>query len=220
MQNGRYFRNQENIQANNVIETKKALRIERQTDIIKDKIIFKFENLYYNLDYTAQLLKEAEETAQKLTSINFKASATSSIYFNRIFGAEKTAQVFYGTDFIEETNYSQFLNKAIEEAIVTQIEQKGYVRKTTIFLEVRSKIVTHIQNEPIKRKGRDRNTAKAIFEREYKRSIDFIISKYRLVYMRRPTKEVKEAFRLQKDSSIIFDKELFERKRREDGKKN
>lgn len=214
-QNYRYTMNQENIQASKVIETKKALRVERNTEIITDKITYKFENLYYNVDYTAKLLRNAEETAKKLTAINFKTSAISSIYFNRILGAEKTSKVFYGADFIEETKYSQFLSEAIEEAIISQIEQKGYARKATIFIEIRSKIVAHIQNEPKRRKGRDRNTAKAVFEREYKRSIDFIIAKYNFVYMRRPTKEVKEVFKLKKDSSIIYDKNFFERKKEE-----
>lgn len=166
---------------------------------------FNFTSLYIIPVLNRNILKVAEQKASKLYDVNFSTRAFSSIFISKYFGIEEASKVYFHKNLIEFTAYSNFLQEKIKDAVIKQIDKKGYTTKVITYKQV-AEFCASKEFEIIEKYGRPRVSAWNTFETEYKRVLGEILQEY--PYIKKsstPTKEMKQVFKLKTGQHILYD---------------
>lgn len=166
---------------------------------------FNFTSLYIIPGLNRNILKVAEQKASKLYDVNFSTRAFSSIFISKYFGIEEASKVYFHKNLIEFTAYSNFLQEKIKDAVIKQIDKKGYTTKVITYKQV-AEFCASKEFEIIEKYGRPRVSAWNTFETEYKRVLGEILQEY--PYIKKsstPTKEMKQVFKLKTGQHILYD---------------
>lgn len=118
---------------------------------------------------------------------------------------------------LEFTEYSNFLQKKIKEAILQLIKKRGYANKKQVFSIVKNDCVAkefEIPNKNYKVNiGRPRISPYNTFLTEYKRiTSEFLAEHENIRLSSTPTKEMIEVFKLKDKQHIFYDINKLKRK--------
>lgn len=208
-------RNPYEIETNSIIKQNenrefKIERIQHQVtqnriDLGEKKIDFNFTSLYIIPVLNRNIFAAAEKKASKLYEVNFSIRAFTSIFLFKYFGIEEAEKVYFHKNLIEFTEYSSMLQNKIKDAVIEQIEEKGYTTKRITFNKVKQFCVAK-DFEIIERYGRPRVSAWNTFETEYKRILGEILKDNSYIKLSStPTKQMKKIFGLRTSQHILYD---------------
>ena len=174
-------------------------------DLGEKKIDFNFTSLYIIPVLNRNIFAAAEEKASKLYEVNFSIRAFTSIFLCKYFGIEEAEKVYFHKNLIEFTEYSTMLQNKIKDAVIEQIEKRGYTTKRITFNKVKQFCVAK-DFEIIERYGRPRASAWNTFETEYKRILGEILQDNSYIKLSStPTKQMKKVFKLKTSQHILYD---------------
>ena len=137
--------------------------------------------------------------------------------YQNIFGLKEAEKVYFHDNLLEFTEYSNFLQKKIKEAILQLIKKRGYANKKQVFSIVKNDCVAkefEIPNKNYKVNiGRPRISPYNTFLTEYKRiTSEFLAEHENIRLSSTPTKEMIEVFKLKDKQHIFYDINKLKRK--------
>ena len=182
-------------------------------EVIKNKnkkIDFNFTNLYYISKIKNIILAEAEERSSSLYQNHFSIRAFTSLYLAKYFDISEVERVYFHKNLLKYTEYSNFLQNKIKEAIKELIKKQGYANKWQVYRNVKEICVAHIfelNNEDVKVNiGRQIASPYNTFFTEYKRiTEEFLQENEDIKLSSTPTKEMIKTFNLKDKQHIFYD---------------
>lgn len=171
---------------------------------------FNYLNIYAIPGLTNRIFKDAEKKAERLFQVNFSIRAFSSIFLTKYFGLEEASKVYFHTNLISFTQYSNFLQNKIKDAVIQEVTESGYTTKERIYNKVLSYCVAK-EFEIIERYGRPRTSRRNTFEIEYRRVLGEILQENSYIKLSStPTAKMIETFNLKSGKHILYDSRKLE----------
>lgn len=179
-------------------------------DLGERKNDFNFSSLYIIPVLNRNILKEAEQKASKLYEVHFSIRAFTSIFLCKYFGIEEASKVYFHTNLLAFTEYSNFLQQKIKDAVIEQIKARGYTTKRITYSKVKQ-FCSAKEFEIIEKYGRPRASSWNTFETEYKRILGEILKENEYIKLSStPTKKMKKVFKLRDGQHILYDAKKIE----------
>lgn len=183
----------------------------KKFDLNGRKNDFNYSNLYAIPTLLNKNLKDAENKASRLFKVNFSIRAFSSIFLTKYFGIEEASKVFFHTNLISFTEYSNFLQNKIKNAVVQEISENGYTTKDKIYKKV-IPFCSAKDFEIIERYGRPRTSRRNTFEIEYRRVLGEILQENQYIKASStPTTLMRGTFKLKNGKHILYDSRKLEK---------
>ena len=166
---------------------------------------FNFSSLYIIPGLNNKIFKEAEQKASKLYEVNFSIRAFTSIFLSMYFGVEEASKVYFHTNLLEFTEYSNFLQGEIKDAVIYQINVSGYATKENTYKLV-AQFCLGKNFEILERYGRPHTSSWNTFQTEFKRTIGKILQEYPYIKLsNNPNNQMKQVFNLKNGKQILYD---------------
>ena len=174
-------------------------------DLGERKNDFNFSTLYIIPGLNRKILTEAEQKASRLYQVNFSIRAFTSIFLSMYFGLEEASKVYFHTNLLEFTAYSNFLQEKITDAVIDQVNKCGYTTKAITYKLV-EEFCKGKEFEIMERYGRPHTSSWNTFQTEYKRVIGKILQEYPHIKLSStPTKQMQRVFHLKSGKHILYD---------------
>lgn len=172
---------------------------------------FNFLTIYAIPGLTNRIFKDAEIKADRLFQVNFSISSFTSIFLTKYFGIEEASKVYFHKNLIGFTEYSNFLQNKIKDAIIQEISNFGFTTKDTIYKRVLP-FCSAKEFEIIERYGRPRTSRRNTFEIEYHRILGELLQENTYIKASStPTNKMKETFNLKDGKHILYDSRKLEK---------